>query len=191
VIYPCKQRGFTLVELLVSISVIAVIAGITYPLITSAKGRGYEASNISNLRQLGAAWLLYSSDNGERYPLIKTLYYEKLVPEKILISQCDRHQNGWANLSIRFFPTKVSVLDKLVIRGENVDDDYVELHRTEGWAVLPGCNAILFGSSNYITDSYFKGSFSRLNRDGSVVSKSIPLHQNWVDTYLFFGKLNQ
>jgi prepilin-type N-terminal cleavage/methylation domain-containing protein/prepilin-type processing-associated H-X9-DG protein len=61
------RRGFTLVELLVVITIITVMAGITWPVITSFLGRGDDVACQSRLREIGLAVQAYQSDHS-RYP---------------------------------------------------------------------------------------------------------------------------
>jgi prepilin-type N-terminal cleavage/methylation domain-containing protein len=56
------KRGWTLVELLVTIAIIIVLAGITYAVIMYARERASQARCISNLRQIGVALKLYMED---------------------------------------------------------------------------------------------------------------------------------
>jgi len=60
-----RERGFTIVELLVVIGIIAVLAGILFPMFAKAKENGQKVSALSQLKQLGGATLIYleGSDN--------------------------------------------------------------------------------------------------------------------------------
>jgi prepilin-type N-terminal cleavage/methylation domain-containing protein/prepilin-type processing-associated H-X9-DG protein len=55
-------RGFTLIELLVVIAIIAILAAILFPVFAQARESARKASCQSNLKQLGNAILMYSSD---------------------------------------------------------------------------------------------------------------------------------
>src|SRR4051812_7535519 len=67
-----SARGFTYIELLVVLALLAVAVSFVLP----ARTRGYGCSNrvkcASNLRQIGQAILLYSNDNRGHYP--RTVY---------------------------------------------------------------------------------------------------------------------
>lgn len=63
---PCF--GFTLVEVLVVIAVVAILAGLLVPVVTSAKKSAAEPTCISNQRQIGVAVDLYCGDHDQRYP---------------------------------------------------------------------------------------------------------------------------
>jgi prepilin-type N-terminal cleavage/methylation domain-containing protein len=181
-----RKLAFTLVELLICLFIILVIAAITFPIVTASKRKGYETSNISKLRQIGVAWVLYSSDNSEIYPLIKTLYESNSIPRSELVSKCDENSSGWANMGFAFFPSKVSVVDRITYTGKNFSLDDVELGKARGWAVIPGCNAKMFGNQS-VRKAEFVGKYQRLNMDGSVVVRDIPLDQNWVSDGLVFN----
>jgi prepilin-type N-terminal cleavage/methylation domain-containing protein/prepilin-type processing-associated H-X9-DG protein len=59
-------RAFTLVELLVVISVIGVLSSLLLPALARAKVKGQSIFCLNNLRQLNLAWLLYAQDNNDR-----------------------------------------------------------------------------------------------------------------------------
>ncbi|HZO91852.1 MAG TPA: type II secretion system protein [Chthonomonadaceae bacterium] len=64
----CYQ-GFTLVELLVVIAVIAILAALLFPVFATARGKARETVCLSNMRQAGHAFSMYASDNDGLYPV--------------------------------------------------------------------------------------------------------------------------
>lgn len=72
-----KKRGFTLVELLVVISLVGILAGILLPLLAKAKVKANRMKCASNLRQVHAAFTMFSSDYDGRLPW--TLTYDQGV----------------------------------------------------------------------------------------------------------------
>jgi prepilin-type N-terminal cleavage/methylation domain-containing protein/prepilin-type processing-associated H-X9-DG protein len=63
------RRAFTLIELLVAIAIIAILAAILFPVFAKAREKARQTSCASNLRNLGAAVLMYAQDYDEQFPL--------------------------------------------------------------------------------------------------------------------------
>jgi prepilin-type N-terminal cleavage/methylation domain-containing protein/prepilin-type processing-associated H-X9-DG protein len=64
----CHQGGFTLIEVLVVIGIIAILAAIISPLFARAREAGRRASCLSNLKQIGLAFAMYVDDYDGCYP---------------------------------------------------------------------------------------------------------------------------
>jgi prepilin-type N-terminal cleavage/methylation domain-containing protein/prepilin-type processing-associated H-X9-DG protein len=70
----CKRSnaqadGFTLVEMLVVIAIIALLAALLLPVLTQAKGRAKRIVCINNLRETGLSLLMFANDHGGKFPI--------------------------------------------------------------------------------------------------------------------------
>ncbi len=65
-----RSSGFTLVELLVVLGLIAALCGIGYPLTLSVVGRSHEASCVNHLRSLGVSLQSYLQEHGDTMPTL-------------------------------------------------------------------------------------------------------------------------
>jgi prepilin-type N-terminal cleavage/methylation domain-containing protein len=64
-----KNSAFTLVELLVVISIIAILAGIAFPAFTKVKEQANQTKALSNAKSIGTFCKLYANDYKGDYPM--------------------------------------------------------------------------------------------------------------------------
>ena len=81
------RRGFTLVELLVVVAIIALLAAILFPAFAAVREKARATSCLSNLKQMGLAITQYEQDYDQHFPL--------LLEEKSGTSQASPNI-GWA-----------------------------------------------------------------------------------------------
>jgi len=78
-----SKKGFTLIELMIVIAIIAILAAILVPNFLRARAQGQLTACKSNLKNIGTAMEMYSSDSQGRYPTNLSLItpnYLKTIP---------------------------------------------------------------------------------------------------------------
>jgi prepilin-type N-terminal cleavage/methylation domain-containing protein len=63
-----SQKGFTLTELLVVITIIGILAGLLMTALARGKAKAYRIACVSNIGNVFKAGLMFGQDNGERLP---------------------------------------------------------------------------------------------------------------------------
>jgi prepilin-type N-terminal cleavage/methylation domain-containing protein/prepilin-type processing-associated H-X9-DG protein len=79
-----KARGMTLTEMMFVIAIIAILAGIGYPLGMKLLGRARESACLTNLAGIGAALDVYMRDHGGRLPELRPGRASKKIDAPVL-----------------------------------------------------------------------------------------------------------
>ena len=97
-----NQRGFTLVELLVVIAVVAILIGVLLPALAGARESGYRSVSAGNLRSIATLMNIYANDYDTEFPMIPgnprsggNFTDFKSIPAEVL-SRSQGYQGGFA-----------------------------------------------------------------------------------------------
>ena len=102
---------FTLLELVVCISVIGILAGLLIPVLKTAREKANQISCFGNLRQLGTAIISYAGDNKDFLPMVlpylpgnpvSDVWWSLLYPElkNTEVFRCPSNPQGDFNTSL-------------------------------------------------------------------------------------------
>ena len=88
----CQRRGgFTLIEMMIVVVIIAILASITAVAVNSAKEKARQTDCMSNLRQLGTAIVTYRADNrGRNPPWLSKLYPTYIDDTRVYVCRSDK-----------------------------------------------------------------------------------------------------
>ncbi|HEX2951604.1 MAG TPA: DUF1559 domain-containing protein, partial [Armatimonadota bacterium] len=66
------RGGFTLIDLLVVIAIIAILAAILFPVFAKAREKARQTQCLNNLKQIGMGIQMYTQENDEKFPVAFT-----------------------------------------------------------------------------------------------------------------------
>jgi prepilin-type N-terminal cleavage/methylation domain-containing protein len=178
------RRGLTLLELLVVIAMIAVLAGLLFPIIAASRNRARETPCISQLRQIGQAVQMYIDDYTVRPPHLHNLLPQYAGDPKLFICANDAwlERGGWAwsawgrkNGPSREWPLAVSY-GYFWTHITRVDDLWEVAQQLPGRPGFAAC--VLHGRPHPREPDpgeapYYRGLVLRLCFDGSVVRRKV------------------
>ncbi len=70
--FNSRSTGFTLIELLVVVAILAILAGILFPVFSRARENARRISCVSNLSQIAKSMQMYVLDYDQSYPPVLT-----------------------------------------------------------------------------------------------------------------------
>ena len=200
----CRNRGFTLIEILVSIAIIVVLVGLLIPVLGRAKLQAKRANDLSQLHQLGLAGALYAENDGPYFPRACALLVNTGLAQKELCSGLsDPTTKGIASRVGASFGSQPLGDDgemepfrsTFVGTWEFRSSDFLELSPYEGRSLDQGwlvdLSPVTFDWSEIFNMLQPEGSFIRLRRDSSIQRKPMSTVKCVVDgqriaTSLFF-----
>ena len=77
------DRGFTLIEMLLVIAILALLAGMIFPMASQVIARTETMKCMSNLRQIGVAANAAANDNDYRYPFVEIDPKNPIFPPEV------------------------------------------------------------------------------------------------------------
>jgi len=164
-----RARGFTLIELLIVIAIIGVLVGITLPVLAGMRESARRAQCQSNMRQLGAAWLMFVTENGGKFPT--TMH---------LLGKDQEHQSWILQIepflenvdTIRICPS--DPLKDARLKGQDIlDPDFEVLDPVSGEMVpvrLPTVTSS-YAYNAYLTRGFDRDAFGRPKLTPGVVTR--------------------
>lgn len=172
-----RHSGFSLLEMLVSLAVIATLATLLIPSISSGIRAGREAKCIGNLRQLYQAYILYINDNDGRIPL-----YSGVSPDGMSDGYWHRRLQSYVNNDFGATPPKTPVflcpLDKTPLSGTlsyGMNESLAGLRSVQiqnNLIVLSESSWYLLQNPGQVKKNY-KNTANVVRADGSVQSLSV------------------
>lgn len=184
------RRGFTLLEILLVVAIVALLAALLFPVLSMAKKSSKRAVCTEQLRQLGQALSLYDPEGDRLPPNLDVLASTGLLTSKELLLCPDDPVGGYASkfdacrklphTFAQTYETMFSWPEGMIQRLEKTDANHgLVVCRVHG---QHGANYEL-GLKRFCDYAWhmFQGTLLRLRKDGSVQSAKYRLHRKVVN----------
>ncbi len=150
-----SHRGFTIVELLVTLAIVAILMGLLFPGLRAARAGAQRIQCSSNLRQIGVALYLYALHNDEQLPATVFDDGEIPKPQEMMalttgLDGVESQQGSWDGLGRLIGDSKMFVDSAAVMycpchHGEHCQHVY-------GDEIRHDSAARVFGNYHYVGD---------------------------------------
>ncbi|MEO6436272.1 MAG: type II secretion system protein [Tepidisphaeraceae bacterium] len=101
-----RESGFTLVELLVVIGIIAVLISILLPTLSAARKQANQVKCMSQLREIGAALNFYAGDNKGYWPVVRHEADAAFPPSSPSLRSVPARNDYWYQFLFKYFTKK-------------------------------------------------------------------------------------
>jgi type II secretory pathway pseudopilin PulG len=172
-----RQVAFTVLELLIVITIIALIAALLFPLFAQARKRARETQCMNNLRQVYVAWSLYTSDYQDSPPPDFRHFVPYVRSRAVLLCPNDQY-HGFNSDATAHSKTPISYDYKGFLFTTQMQDlRLIREHDTNFGILLCYLHGRFYGplSTAKPTEAYYCGKVLRVRRDGSVKAVDVPL----------------
>lgn len=182
-----KQRGFTIVELLIVIVVIGILAAIVIVAYTGVSRNAKDASRMAKAKEISKAIERYYVDNG-RYPAIQDARGGETAPPA-----CNSTADNWGHCNrnkqltdalepyMKIDPTSLSALAPDAV-GDNyyyTSSPLVEAGKTGGGNQMYGFMIYLEGTGGQNDGGFHSNAYELGNAVGYCMKKYTSTQRNW------------
>lgn len=197
-----KKSGFSLVELLIVIGIIALLIGILLPTLSRAREQANSVACKAELKDIGNLFMLYLQENGDRLPNVNPLPFQPdtqadltatppVLPRPSIVEVFNRYTNGankvWKCPSDHFYKTTIlpAMQPALAAGGTTFFDVFGASYQYNPWMnALSGGDTFLATYNKY-KNSRFTRRFGTLYLFADYVEFHGPEGQPQSTNYLF------
>lgn len=134
---PNRRRGFTLAEVLVATTLVAILAAVMVPTIRNRLQDGYEDALVQEFNTIATAVTAYRQDVGKYPPYLDYLYALPASPvDKCGNALSTTAKNNWHGPYItRYFPSSTGSLGIVIVQKDTMLDTLVTTANPTGFAI--------------------------------------------------------